>query len=69
MNRYVVLEETPHVYAITVFEHWVFLSDWNIKALERANRFSGGNRTTIMTLSTEPFDIHVVHPGLQPPGE
>ena len=68
-NRHIVLESLPHLYAITLWEDWIYWSDWNIKTVERANRFTGLGRENVKTISQQPFDIHVVQEGLQPDSE
>lgn len=42
-HRHLVLSGTsvPHVFAITLFDDEVFWSDWNTKAISKANKFTG----------------------------
>lgn len=42
-NRHTVLAEgtVPHPFSITIFEEWMYWTDWNHKSIEKANRFTG----------------------------
>ena len=41
-NRHAALAASvPHAFSITIFEEWMYWTDWNHKAIERANRFTG----------------------------
>lgn len=42
-HRHVVLsgDKVPHVFAITLFEDYIYWTDWNMKAIFRANKFTG----------------------------
>lgn len=42
-HKHVVLsgEKVPHVFAITLFEDNLFWTDWNLKSINRANKFTG----------------------------
>ena len=42
-DRHTVLEEgsVPHIFSITLFEEWMYWTDWNLKTIEKANRFTG----------------------------
>ncbi len=64
-NRDILMSQLQHVYALSVFENYVYWVDWNTKSIEKANRLTGLNRTTIKNMSMQPYDIHVVHSLLQ----
>ena len=65
--RYIIKENLPHVFAITVFEDAIYWTDWELKAVERAHKFTGVNRTRISTIIHRPMDIQVLHPYRQLP--
>ena len=68
--RHTVIAKTvPHPFAMTIFEEWMYWTDWNHQSIERANRFTGEHRSTLMNITHRPMDIHVVHPLRQKNGE
>lgn len=40
----------PHPFSISTFEDSLYWSDWNQKAIIKANKFNGSNITTVTTL-------------------
>ena len=42
-NKHIVLkaEHTPHAFSLSVFDNNLFWSDWHIKGIVRANKFTG----------------------------
>lgn len=42
-HRHIVLsgDKVPHVFAITLFEDYIYWTDWNMKAITKANKFTG----------------------------
>ncbi|XP_063285770.1 low-density lipoprotein receptor-related protein 2 [Pelobates fuscus] len=56
----------PHPYAITVFEDYVYWTDWNTRTVEKGNKYDGSGRTMLVNTTHRPFDIHVYHPYRQP---
>lgn len=63
-NRHTVLSGSlvPHVFALSVFDDWLFWTDWNTKGLVRAHKFTGENFQILRNTSHRPYDIHVYHP-------
>ncbi|XP_036394518.1 low-density lipoprotein receptor-related protein 2 [Megalops cyprinoides] len=59
----------PHPFAVTLFEDWVFWTDWNTHTVERAHKFTGEGRVTMGNNTHRPYDIHVYHPYRQPRSE
>lgn len=55
-----------HVFAITMFENFVYWSDWETKSIHRCHKYSGQDCQNITTLVNRPMDLKVVHPLLQP---
>ena len=63
-NRHVVLSGTkvPHVFAMSLFDDYIFWTDWNLKAVNRANKFDGSGLRVLRNTTHRPYDIHVYHP-------
>ena len=68
-NRHTVLEGVPHAFAITIFEEWMYWTDWNHKTVEKANRFTGADRQVLRNTTHRPMDIHVMHKLRQKQGQ
>ncbi|XP_076069558.1 LDL receptor protein 1 isoform X2 [Oratosquilla oratoria] len=58
-----------HVFAITVFEEWLYWTDWQHKSVLRANKYTGKDIKKIYSTVHRPMDIHVYHPHRQLPLE
>lgn len=72
-NRRVVLSSGPaigHPFAVTVFEDWIYWTDWDHRTIMRANKFNGKNATSVtQTHSSQmPMVVHVYHSYRQPSG-
>lgn len=66
-NRHRALSGTlPHVFAVTLFEDWVYWTDWNTHTVEKAHKYTGVNRAVMGNNTHRPYDIHVYHPYRQP---
>jgi hypothetical protein len=62
-GRQTVIQGTvAHVFSITLFEDYMYWSDWNHKAVEKANRFTGADRQILKNLTHRPMDVQVYHP-------
>ncbi|XP_064646226.1 low-density lipoprotein receptor-related protein 2-like [Lineus longissimus] len=62
-GRQTIIQGTvPHVFSITIFEDYMYWTDWNHRAVEKANRFTGENRQILKNLTHRPMDIQVFHP-------
>ena len=48
-HRHVVISGTkvPHVFALTLFDDEIFWTDWNTKAISKANKFTGEVRMNL----------------------
>lgn len=64
LNRHVVVSgsKAPHVFALTVFDDFLYWSDWNLKAILRANKFNGEDLEIIRNTTHRPYDMQIVHP-------
>jgi len=47
----------------------MYWSDWNHMAIEKANRFTGSNRTVLVNVTHRPMTVRVVHPLRQRQGQ
>ncbi|CAH1393480.1 unnamed protein product [Nezara viridula] len=72
-GRTVVLrsaETLHHPFSISVFEDYVYWTDWDKQAIFKANKFNGSNVTpiTAIRMLQNPMVVHVYHPYRQPDG-
>ena len=51
-----------HVFALTIIDDIMFWTDWNLKAVVRAHKFTGENVSILRNTTHRPYDIKVVHP-------
>lgn len=66
-NRHRAIAGTlPHVFAVSLFEDWVYWTDWNTHTVEKAHKYTGEERTVMGNNTHRPHDIHVYHPYRQP---
>ena len=68
-NRYVVLSSRQyikHPFSITVFEDFVYWTDWETEAIHKTNKFTGNEVHNVAVNLYSPMDIHVYHPMRQP---
>ncbi len=66
-RRYVVMQQLPHIFAMTLFENNLYWTDWELKNIQRANKFSGHGRHNVTFMIHRPMDIQVYHPSRQRP--
>lgn len=59
----------PHPFAITLFEDYIYWTDWHTKSINTANKFTGMDLTIIQGQLHFPMDIHTFHPQRQPNGK
>uniref|UniRef100_A0AAR5Q063 EGF-like domain-containing protein n=1 Tax=Dendroctonus ponderosae TaxID=77166 RepID=A0AAR5Q063_DENPD len=62
-------EFLSHPFAISLFENYVYWTDWRTNSVMRANKWTGGDVMVIQRTLTQPFDIKIMHPSRQPPGK
>ncbi len=55
-----------HIFALTVFEDYIYWSDWETSTIERCHKYSGKENKTIVTTIHRPMDVQVYHPLRQP---
>jgi len=70
-SRVVVLtsyEILKHPFAISVFEDFVYWTDWETETIHKANKFNGNNPENVAVSLYSPMDVHVYHALRQPNG-
>ncbi|XP_035237468.1 low-density lipoprotein receptor-related protein 1-like isoform X1 [Anguilla anguilla] len=66
-NRHTVLnQDIPHIFAMTLFEEFIYWTDWETKSINRAHKTLGTNKTLLISTLHRPMDIHIYHPSRQP---
>ncbi len=68
-DRYIVLSSRQyikHPFSITVFEDYVYWTDWETESIHKANKFTGEDLKNVAVQLYSPMDIHVYHPFRQP---
>ncbi|XP_034243195.1 prolow-density lipoprotein receptor-related protein 1 isoform X1 [Thrips palmi] len=73
-NRRVVMSRAKnprlmlhHIFALAVFEDYLYWTDWETKAVERCHKYSGQDCKRLAIMVHRPMDIHVYHPYRQLP--
>ena len=63
-NKHVVLraKQAPHVFALTIMDDYLYWSDWNLKAIVRANKFTGKDMQILRNTTHRPYDIRKYGP-------
>lgn len=68
--RFAVLtQDIPHIFAMTLFEEYIYWTDWETKSINRAHKTLGTNKTTLISTLHRPMDIHIYHTYRQPEGK
>lgn len=62
-------QDIPHIFALTLFEDFIYWTDWETKSINRAHKTTGANKTMLISTLHRPMDIHIYHPYRQPDGE
>lgn len=65
----VLNQDIPHIFALTLFEDYVYWTDWETKSINRAHKTTGANKTPLISTLHRPMDLHVFHALRQPDGE
>ncbi|KAG7218254.1 hypothetical protein INR49_020502 [Caranx melampygus] len=66
-SRHTVLaQDIPHIFAMTLFEEYIYWTDWETKSINRAHKTLGVNKTMLISTLHRPMDIHIYHPYRQP---
>ncbi|XP_037739600.1 prolow-density lipoprotein receptor-related protein 1 isoform X1 [Chelonia mydas] len=66
-NRHIVLsQDIPHIFALTLFEDYIYWTDWETKSINRAHKTTGANKSMLISTLHRPMDIHIYHAYRQP---
>ncbi|KTG07000.1 hypothetical protein cypCar_00009024, partial [Cyprinus carpio] len=66
-KRHTVLtQDIPHIFAMTLFEEYIYWTDWETKSINRAHKTQGTNKTMLISTLHRPMDVHIYHPYRQP---
>ncbi|XP_052902166.1 low-density lipoprotein receptor-related protein 1 [Anopheles moucheti] len=55
-----------HPFSITVFDNYVYWTDWRTYSVIRANKWNGTDVTVIHKTQSQPFGIQILHSSRQP---
>ena len=55
----------PHPFSIAVFEDSVYWTDWEKASIQKANKFDGKDRKSLLTHLNNPMNLRVMHPVIQ----
>lgn len=59
-------ETLSHPFSISVFENYVYWTDWRTNAVIRANKWNGSDIAILQRTQSQPFGVQVLHPSRQP---
>ena len=63
-----ILSGLTSPYGVTVFEDYVYWTDFQLKRLFKANKFNGHRKSTFGSYLAAPMDISIYHPLVQANG-
>lgn len=58
-RHHIPAKRTSHISSMTVFDDHLFWSDWNLREVIRADKWTGMNETILKTTTQLPSDIRV----------
>ncbi|RWS26912.1 prolow-density lipoprotein receptor-related protein 1-like protein, partial [Leptotrombidium deliense] len=69
-NRWIVASRKTssvvnHIFAMTVFEDYIYWSDWETASIEKCHKYHCHNATKLSNVSHRPMDIKIYHPARQ----
>lgn len=59
-------ETLSHPFSISLFENFVYWTDWRTNSVMRANKWTGADVLAIDRTSSQPFGIQILHSSRQP---
>lgn len=65
-RRPIILEEAGHPFAMSIFEDYMYWTDWETKSIRKNQKCGGADITEVFTNLYQPMDVHVVHKARQP---
>ena len=60
--KYIVQEDLPHTFSLSVFEDFLYWTDWEHKSVVRAHKYSGNMRTNLTHTIHRPMGLQIFHP-------
>ncbi len=67
MHKILTGTKVPHTFALSILDDYLYWSDWNLKSILRANKFTGKDYTVLRNTTHRPYDVHIYHPLKQLP--
>lgn len=58
-RHHIPAKRTSHISSMTVFDDYLFWSDWNLREIIRADKWTGMNETVLKMTTQLPSDIRV----------
>ncbi|XP_032221271.1 low-density lipoprotein receptor-related protein 8 isoform X1 [Nematostella vectensis] len=65
-RRVITSDSVHHPFAITVFQDYIYWTDWVKESIYKANKFNGKDRSLVCSGLYSPMDIHVYQQQKQP---
>uniref|UniRef100_A0A914E474 EGF-like domain-containing protein n=1 Tax=Acrobeloides nanus TaxID=290746 RepID=A0A914E474_9BILA len=65
-RHHIPVKRASHVASMAIFDDWLYWSDWNLRQVLRAHKWTAKNETILETTIQLPNDLRVVHPLRQP---
>lgn len=65
-RHHILAKRTSHVSSLTIFNEYIYWSDWNLRQVICANKLTAKNETVLATTLQLPNDLRIVHPLRQP---
>ncbi|XP_067141982.1 low-density lipoprotein receptor-related protein 4-like isoform X1 [Centruroides vittatus] len=59
-NRQILMRDVPHPYGLTVFGEFIYWTDWETRAVQRVNKFTGKDIFTVCDNLAGLMDIHSI---------
>ena len=60
------VKNVPHPFAITLFDDFLYFSDWTKHGIVKVNKFTGKETMLVQRNLTRPMDLHTYHRSRQP---
>ncbi|GAA6065182.1 low-density lipoprotein receptor-related protein 5, partial [Tachysurus ichikawai] len=65
LQREIIADDLPHPFGLTQYRDFIYWTDWNLRSIERADKWSGQNRTLVQGQLEYVMDILVFHSSRQ----
>ncbi|CAJ0956680.1 unnamed protein product, partial [Mesorhabditis belari] len=64
-RRIVITKPVRHIFGLTIFEDYIYWSDWNNRTVDRAHKITGDDYKVLLQVQHRPMGIKIIHPLLQ----